>query len=72
MDFKKNSSKAHSNPKAHEIPCTRSNITGCQATSQRIQSKSWPYKTCGRSHLNKNIVKVTIFKEYFPLAVDIF
>ena len=38
--FKNIHIKNHSNPKDQDIPCTKMSISGCQATSQRIQSSS--------------------------------
>lgn len=35
--------------------CTMQRITGIHATMYRIQSRSWPYNTCGFSHLQSKM-----------------
>lgn len=41
----------YSRPSIQLIPCTKNIINGCQAASQRIQSKKCPYRIWGRSQL---------------------
>lgn len=44
----------YSKPSTQLMPWTSNNINGCHATSHRIQSSNWPYRTCGLSHLKEN------------------